>query len=138
MPRADRIGVSTSACGRHDQVGRAVAEGDGPGAQVVEGAGVGDEGVLADHRHHGVEVHEGPPDGERDGDHGVDVAAGEEAPGDRLHGLRGGALAHADHDGTATDHQDVAALDRGAAPVLVDAAVDGPHRRRARRSGWNR
>ncbi len=120
--RREHVGL-----GPHDEVGRTVTEGDRPGAELVEGTRVGDERVLADHRHHGVEVHEGSPDGKRHGDHGVDVAAAEEAAGDRLHRLRGGALAHADHHGTAADHQDVATFDRGAAPVLVDAAVHGPH-----------
>ena len=62
------IGVNTSGWARDDEVVDRVAGRERPGPEVLEHAGVGDEGVGSHHRHHRVEVHERPPRGKRHGD----------------------------------------------------------------------
>jgi hypothetical protein len=108
--------------GRDDEPTRVVTRAQRPGAHVPEHAGVGDDRVGAHHRHHGVEVHEGPARRQRDREHGRRRPGREQTAGDRLDGLGRGPLAHPHQHGTPADHVDVAALDGGRAVVMVDTA----------------
>lgn len=101
----------------------------GPRAQGVGEARVDGEGVAVEHGQHGVEVHVRTGGGELDGDQPGDRAVGEEPPGQVLHGLGGGPLPHADHDGAVAEDVHVAAFERPHGAVEDRLGRDGGEHR---------
>ena len=96
--------------------------GDHVGLERVRDRRVHDDGVAVDHRADGVEVHRGAVLGDRDREHRVRLAGGEQPLRERLHAGRRGALADADREHARGEHEHVAALEPRAA--LGVAAVE--------------
>ena len=93
--------------------------------------------VAVAHRDHGVEVHVAARLRQVHGEHLRRGAGSEQLPGDDQHGLRRGALAHADHHGAVADRLDVAALDV-APPQSSSAPPSQIGNSSAANIGWKR
>src|SRR5690348_12613053 len=105
------------------RVGRGGGRPDGPRLQPVLQVRVHDEGGVVDHRQDRVEVHHGVRVRQLDGDDPVGRVVGEQAAGQVLDAHRGAALPEPDHDSTAAEDVDVAALQRGRLVMPVVTAI---------------
>jgi hypothetical protein len=104
-----------------------VTRADRPDAGTVDDVRIEGHRIAVHHRHDGVQMHVVARGRQLDCEHEPGRAGLEQLARDHRHRLRRGPLAHADHHGAVADRHDVAAFDRRAAPVLVDAAVPDVH-----------